>query len=461
MIVGYARTSTVDQVAGFEAQSKELSAAGCEKIFQEQVSSVAVRLQLQSALEFVRAGDVFVVTKLDRLARSVADLMAILQTLERKRVTVRILNLGMDTQTPTGKLMLTVLGGVAQFEREMMLERQREGIAKAKSTGKYKGRKPIAPERRQHVLRLAGEGATKISIARQLGMGYFGKDQGVAAYTFRDERDLLWYSTVFSSGERESAYVIDGLMHNEVVKSDIHSTDAFGFSELVFAVSHLLGFSYAPRFKNLERQRLYIFRSRKGSDRSTWKIKPAGYADDEIVIQQWDEILRLIATIKLKEVTASDLFRRLNSYSKQHALYQALKAFGQVPKSLFILQVIDDPVLRQAIEKQLDRIEHVHRFTRAVSVGNPREFLQAEKEDQEMAEACKRLIKNCIICWNYLYLSQKLEEIEDAATRQVFLDAVAHGSVISWQHINLLGEYDFSDEKLQDNVGIRPPKLTP
>ena len=192
-----------------------------------------------------------------------------------------------------------------------------------------------------------------------------------------------------------------------------------------------MGFSYAPRFKNLERQRLYIFRSRKGSDRSAWKIKPAGYADDEIVIQQWDEILRLIATIKLKEVTASDLFRRLNSYSKQHALYQALKAFGQVPKSLFILQVIDDPVLRQAIEKQLDRIEHAHRFTRAVSVGNPREFLQAEKKDQEMAEACKRLIKNCIICWNYLYLSQKLKEIEDAATRQVFVDAVAHGSVIS------------------------------
>src|SRR5271157_5860750 len=81
------------------------------------------------------------------------------------------INLGMDTQTPTGKLMLTVLGGVAQFEREMMLERQREGIAKAKSAGKYKGRKPITLERRQHVLRLADEGATKISIARQLGIG--------------------------------------------------------------------------------------------------------------------------------------------------------------------------------------------------------------------------------------------------------------------------------------------------
>jgi TnpA family transposase len=297
------------------------------------------------------------------------------------------------------------------------------------------------------------------SLNANYSFKYFGKEQGVAAYTFRDERDLLWYSTVFSAAERESAYVIDGLMHNEVVKSDIHSTDAFGFSELVFAVSHLLGFSYAPRFKNLPRQRLYIFRNRKGVDRSAWKIKPAGYADDEIVIQQWDEILRMIATIKLKEVTASDLFRRLNSYSKQHALYRALKAFGQIPKSLFILQVIDDPVLRQAIEKQMDRIEHVHRFTRAVSVGNPREFLQAEKEDQEMAEACKRLIKNCIICWNYLYLSQKLEEITDTESREALLDAVAHGSTVAWRHLNLLGEYDFSAEKLRDSVGIRLPKL--
>ena len=111
------------------------------------------------------------------------------------------------------------------------------------------------------------------------------------------------------------------------------------------------------------------------------------------IIQFWDDILRFIATIKLKETTASDIFRRLNSYSKQHGLYHALKAFGQILKSIFILRVIDEPGLRMSIEKVLSGIEHVHAFTRAVSVGNPREFLQAEKEDQEMAEACKRLIK--------------------------------------------------------------------
>ena len=178
------------------------------------------------------------------------------------------------------------------------------------------------------------------------------------------------------------------------------------------------------------------------------------------IIQLWDDVLRFIATIKLKETTASDIFRRLNSYSKQHGLCHASKAFGQILKSIFVLRVIDEPVLRMSIEKVLSGIEHVHAFTRAVSVGNPREFLQAEKEDQEMAEACKRLIKNCIICWNYLYLSQKLAEIDDPAKREELLQAMAHGSAAAWGHLNLLGEYDFSEDKLQDSVGIKLPKLT-
>lgn len=171
MIIGYARTSTIEQIAGFESQLKELEAAQCEKIFREQVSSVARRAQLQAALEFVREGDVLVATKLDRLARSVADLIAIIQVLESKQVGLRVLNLGMDTQTPTGRLMLTVLGGVAQFEREMMLERQREGIAKAKAEGKYRGRKPIAPDKRNSVLQRAASGMTKAQIARELQIG--------------------------------------------------------------------------------------------------------------------------------------------------------------------------------------------------------------------------------------------------------------------------------------------------
>jgi DNA invertase Pin-like site-specific DNA recombinase len=171
MIIGYARTSTVDQMAGFESQITELQSIGCEKVFQEQVSSVGNRVQLDAALEFVREGDVLVVTKLDRLARSVRDLMTIIHKLERKQVGLRILNLGMDTQTTTGKLMLTILGGIAQFEREMMLERQREGVAKAKGEGKYTGRKPIDTTRQAAIIRLNTEGLTKAEIASQVGVG--------------------------------------------------------------------------------------------------------------------------------------------------------------------------------------------------------------------------------------------------------------------------------------------------
>ena len=171
MIIGYARTSTVDQIAGFETQLKELEIANCEKIFREQVSSVGNRVQLEAALEFAREGDVLTVTKLDRLARSVADLMVIIGSLKKKLVGLRILNLGMDTQTPTGKLMLTVLGSIAQFEREMMLERQREGVAKAKAAGKYKGRKPLSENKRHEIVCLAAAGMPKAVIARKLHIG--------------------------------------------------------------------------------------------------------------------------------------------------------------------------------------------------------------------------------------------------------------------------------------------------
>jgi len=173
MLIGYARVSTADQIAGLEAQERDLRATGCSKIMSERVSSVAQRDQLTSALDFVREGDTLVVTRLDRLARSTADLLGIIATLERKGVGLRIMDFGgseVDTTSPSGRLIVTMFGAVAQFERELLLARQREGIAKAKEQGKYRGRMPtarrVAPQVRE--LRLAGVGAS--SIAAKLGI---------------------------------------------------------------------------------------------------------------------------------------------------------------------------------------------------------------------------------------------------------------------------------------------------
>jgi DNA invertase Pin-like site-specific DNA recombinase len=172
MIVGYARTSTADQTAGLEAQVRDLTAAGAEQIFSEQVSSVAQRGKLDEALRFVRKGDVLVCTKPDRLARSTRNLLDIAEDLCRRGVTLRILSMGdLDAANPTGKLMLTMLGAVATFEREIMLERQREGIAKAAAEGKYKGRQPTARAESAEVHLLADRGVTRERIARQTGIG--------------------------------------------------------------------------------------------------------------------------------------------------------------------------------------------------------------------------------------------------------------------------------------------------
>ena len=174
MLVGYARVSTVDQVAGLEGQVRELGVTGCTKIFQERVSSIARRDQLAAALEFVREADTLCVARLDRLARSTADLLAIVATLEAKGVALRILDFGgqaVDTKSPSGRLIVTMLGAVAQFERELLLDRQREGIAKAKAAGKYKGRAPTARAKEGEVVSLAAKGISLSEIARQLGIG--------------------------------------------------------------------------------------------------------------------------------------------------------------------------------------------------------------------------------------------------------------------------------------------------
>jgi DNA invertase Pin-like site-specific DNA recombinase len=176
MLVGYARTSTTEQVAGFEAQIRELhtAAGGADriKIFQEQISSVAHdRPQLEALIDYVRDGDEIIVTKLDRLARSVADMVEIVRRIRTKGAAIRLPGIGViNGDDPTSELLLNVLGAIAQFERQIMLARQREGIAKAKAEGKYKGRQPTARRQLAEVQRLLAEGIGKAEIARRLGI---------------------------------------------------------------------------------------------------------------------------------------------------------------------------------------------------------------------------------------------------------------------------------------------------
>ncbi|MGO7544401.1 recombinase family protein [Rhizobium leguminosarum] len=174
MLVGYARTSTAEQGAGLNAQLRDLGeVVGCEKIFSEQVSSIGERGQLSLVLDFVREGDTLVVTRLDRLARSTSHLLSLVEQLDAKGVALRILDFGggeVDTKSPSGRMLLTVFAAMAQFERELMLQRQREGILAAKDAGKYKGRAPTARRKESDVRALRAAGLGPSAISRQLNI---------------------------------------------------------------------------------------------------------------------------------------------------------------------------------------------------------------------------------------------------------------------------------------------------
>jgi len=288
------------------------------------------------------------------------------------------------------------------------------------------------------------------SLHANYSFKYFGKDKGVTVYTFIDERHALFHSTVISASEREAAYVIDGLIQNDVVKSDIHSTDTHGFTEAIFTATHMIDTAFAPRIKKMGSQQLYSFSSKSTHRRRGDVIIPSRTINQKLILKHWDDILRFMATIKLRHSSASQLFKRLSSYSSDHPLYKALKEFGRLIKTQFILTYYDDLELRQRIEKQLNKVELSNRFSKAVFFANNQEFQDGSREEQEIATACKVLIQNAIVLWNALTLSQRLSGITNDLDQRKMLHDITRGSLLTWQHVNLQGEYDFRQVAVND-----------
>lgn len=167
--IGYARVSSVDQDTALQVAA--LEAAGCNLIRQEKVTGTTTegRTELATVLAFLQAGDTLVVTRIDRLARSIADLQTIVRTIKTKGANLQVTEQPVDTSTAAGKAFLDMLGVFAEFETNLRKERQMEGIARAKAEGVYKGRRPSIDAALVRGLRAEGMGAT--AIAKHLGIG--------------------------------------------------------------------------------------------------------------------------------------------------------------------------------------------------------------------------------------------------------------------------------------------------
>lgn len=168
--IGYARVSTLDQ--NLEAQLERLQAAGCDKIFSEQRSGTSgkKREMLEECMDYLRAGDTLVITKIDRLARSARDLHNMVHDFEAKGIALQALDQSIDTSTPHGKAFLGMLAIFAEFETNIRKERQMEGIENAKTKGLYKGRKPTVKAKKTEMEKLLSQGLSKPKIAEKLGV---------------------------------------------------------------------------------------------------------------------------------------------------------------------------------------------------------------------------------------------------------------------------------------------------
>lgn len=175
-------------------------------------------------------------------------------------------------------------------------------------------------------------------------------------------------------------------MFSDYVESDIHSTDTHGYTEIVFGITNGLGVFFAPRIKNYGDQLLYTFKEYPKScyTKEEFRIIPTAgtYLDEKLIHDQWDNILRLLATIKLRENRASKILKRLSSYSRQHPMYRALKEVGRIYKSIYLLKYLDDLNLRQSTEKALNRIELSHKFAKAIFFGGNQGLKYSAKEGQ-------------------------------------------------------------------------------
>jgi len=366
-------------------------------------------------------------------------------------------NIGVDTMAQvTHGICASGLGNTANWYFDL------DNIYKANNKiNDFTGRLELANlfQKQEGELHTSSDGqkinvASAQTIDATYSYKYFGKGKGVTSYAFIDERSIPFYSTIISTPEREAIYVLDGLLHNKVIRSTIHSTDRHGYTEAVFGLTGLLGFGFAPRIAKLYKQHIYCFGSIQPYRSKGYHILPSGCINTDLIEQNWDDILRLVTSVKLNKCTASQIFKRLNSYSEQHPVYKALKEYGKIFKTIFILRYIDTLNLRQAIQKQLNIAELSNRFSNALCVANGNEMIFITHNEQLIADACKNLIKSAIICWNYLFMTRYIQNIKSHKEKLAVIEDIKAGTAIAWRHIYFNGIYDFSHEKLADSFNL-------
>lgn len=286
---------------------------------------------------------------------------------------------------------------------------------------------------------------------------YFGLGRGLSYYTWTSDQLSQFATKVVPPTMREATFTLDALLDNE---SDLilyeHTTDTAGYTELLFGLFDLLGFAFAPRIRDLSRQQLYRMGSLKSYPQLKTLIKRT--IKQSGIVEQWEEILRLVASLKLGWVSASLVISKLQSYPRQNSLSAVLQEYGRLCKSIFVLHYAVEEAYRHRLETQLNKGEHLHAVRDQFFIGFGRQLRKRQLSEQNNQASCTNLVVNSIVVWNTLYLQKGVSylkeqgaEIKDAQLSHIWPTRTAH--------LNVYGQYHFRMEQTRQREGLRDLRI--
>jgi TnpA family transposase len=270
---------------------------------------------------------------------------------------------------------------------------------------------------------------------------YFGhRRRGLQIYSWTSDQYSQYASKVVTATVRDATHTLDGILDNQtVLPIEEHTTDTHGYTEMIFGAYDLLGLRFAPRIRDLDRQRLYRHGTQVNVETVELlkhKIRP------ELITPYWDELLRLAASLRHGWAPASLLLARLQAGSRRNPLAQALQEYGRLIKTNFVLDWLADQELRARVSRQLNKGEQLHALRRAIFYANEGHVRQRTPEQQGEQALCLAIVVNAIIAWNTVYTQRILDELR-AAGELITTSEIEHISPLARQHIHLYGHYPF------------------
>ena len=272
---------------------------------------------------------------------------------------------------------------------------------------------------------------------------YFGLKKGVSSYTLVANHVPI-NARIIGTHEHESHFVFD-LLHNNTtdVRPERHSTDTHGTNQVNFWILHVFDYLFAPRYRNLRKKTESLVGFRHPKHDADSLIKPSRKVLESLICSEWPNIQRIMASLAQKDVTQATVVRKLSAYARQNRTKKALAELDNICRTLYILDYIDDVVLRQSVQKALNRGEAYHRFRRAIAYVNSGKFRVKTESEQQIWNECSRLIANAVIYYNTALLSRIYEQKQAAGDVEA-LEILRHISPVAWQHINLFGRFEFT-----------------